>query len=53
MPLYALALYAFWRGYEAATRDEPIWLAFVHRAGVALGVAQYVHTIPRGLFMVL
>lgn len=47
VPLYALALYAFWRGY-GAQRD---WRAFV-LGGVALGAAQYVHTIPRGLFIV-
>lgn len=47
VPLYALALYAFWRGYES----EREWRPFV-LGGVALGSAQYVHTIPRGLFAV-
>jgi 4-amino-4-deoxy-L-arabinose transferase-like glycosyltransferase len=52
MPLYALSLYAFWRGYEAVTRaGRPGWRYFII-GGVALGVAQYDHTIPRGFFVV-
>jgi hypothetical protein len=52
MPLYALCLYAFWRGYEEVTRaNRPGWRFFII-GGVALGVAQYDHTIPRGFFMV-
>jgi 4-amino-4-deoxy-L-arabinose transferase-like glycosyltransferase len=53
VPLYALALYAFWRGFQAAQQERPRypWLPFV-LGGVTLGAAQYVHTIPRGLFMV-
>ncbi len=49
MPLYALALYAFWRAYEEVTRDQRSGWRFFVVAGIALGVAQYVHTIPRGL----
>jgi 4-amino-4-deoxy-L-arabinose transferase-like glycosyltransferase len=52
MPLYALALYMFWRGYEEATRTPRHGWRFFIVAGVALGTAQYVHTIPRGLFVV-
>ncbi len=49
MPLYALALYTWWRGYEDATRtNRSAWRFFIV-AGIAFGVAQYVHTIPRGL----
>lgn len=54
IPLYALALYAFWRGFEAATQPKRVrypWKLFV-AGGVALGLLQYVHTIPRGLFSV-
>lgn len=54
VPLYALALYAFWRGFQTATQSEHgryPWKLFV-LGGAALGAAQYVHTIPRGLFMV-
>ncbi len=54
VPLYALALYAFWRGFEATRHQERQphpWRPFV-LGGVALGAAQYVHTIPRGLFVV-
>ena len=52
LPLYALCLYAFWRGYEEVTRaGRGGWRYFVI-GGVALGVAQYDHTIPRGLFLV-
>jgi len=54
VPLYALALYAFWRGFQAAQhtgRTRYPWLPFV-LGGAALGAAQYVHTIPRGLFAV-
>jgi|GEM_PF-3502370 len=52
MPLYALCLYVFWRGYEAVTRaGRPGWRYFII-GGVALGAAQYDHTIPRGFFAV-
>jgi hypothetical protein len=53
VPLYALALYAFWRGFQAVQLEQPRypWLPFV-LSGAALGAAQYVHTIPRGLFIV-
>jgi len=54
IPLYALALYAFWRGFEAAAQSNRArypWKPFV-LGGVALGLLQYVHTIPRGLFLV-
>ncbi|NTU61883.1 MAG: hypothetical protein HGB05_00415 [Chloroflexi bacterium] len=54
IPLYTLALYAFWRGFEAAipsTRSQYPWKPFA-LGGVALGLLQYVHTIPRGLFIV-
>ena len=49
MPLYALALYALWRGYEEAARTKRSGWRFFIIAGIAFGVAQYVHTIPRGL----
>ena len=53
VPLYALALYAFWRGFEAASDGSASHsLRPFIVAGVALGAAQYVHTIPRGLFLV-
>jgi 4-amino-4-deoxy-L-arabinose transferase-like glycosyltransferase len=52
LPLYALCLYAFWRGYdEVMHAGRTGWRYFVI-GGVALGVAQYDHTIPRGLFLV-
>jgi 4-amino-4-deoxy-L-arabinose transferase-like glycosyltransferase len=54
IPLYALAVYAFWRGFEAVTQSHPSrypWKPFA-LGGVALGLLQYVHTIPRGLFIV-
>jgi len=53
VPTYALALYAFWRGLEPALSNggRPDKRLFV-LGGLALGVAQYVHTIPRGLFIV-
>jgi 4-amino-4-deoxy-L-arabinose transferase-like glycosyltransferase len=52
LPLYALCLYAFWRGYDEVTRaDRAGWRYFII-GGVTLGVAQYDHTIPRGLFAV-
>ncbi len=53
VPTYALALYAFWRGIEPALSNggrPNIRLCIA--GGLALGVAQYVHTIPRGLFIV-
>jgi hypothetical protein len=52
LPPYALAVYAFWRGFESARADRSIaWRSFAI-GGLALGAAQYVHTIPRGLFLV-
>ncbi|HLF26045.1 MAG TPA: glycosyltransferase family 39 protein [Anaerolineae bacterium] len=53
-PLYALALYGFWRGFESARQPDPARapLRPFILAGVALGALQYVHTIPRGLFLV-
>jgi hypothetical protein len=54
VPLYALALYAFWRGFQETTQSDSgrfPWKPFV-LGGAALGAAQYVHTIPRGLFVV-
>ena len=53
VPLYALALYGFWRGFDAArsTGERPRLRSFV-LGGAALGLLQYVHTIPRGLFLV-
>jgi len=53
VPTYALALYAFWRGIEPALSNggRPITRLCI-AGGLALGVAQYVHTIPRGLFIV-
>ena len=50
VPWYALALYGFWCGFEPALRQSPVRLRPFVLGGVALGVAQYVHTIPRGLF---
>jgi hypothetical protein len=52
MPLYALCLYAFWRGYEEVTRAGRAGWRYFILGGVALGAAQYDHTIPRGLFAV-
>jgi 4-amino-4-deoxy-L-arabinose transferase-like glycosyltransferase len=52
LPLYALCLYAFWRGYEEVTRAGRREWRFFLIGGVALGAAQYDHTIPRGLFLV-
>ena len=51
MPFYALALYTLWRGYEEATRTDRSGWRFFITAGIAFGVAQYVHTIPRGLVL--
>ncbi len=51
VPLYALALYAFWRGLDAARGGSRSLRPFI-LSGAALGAAQYVHTIPRGLFIV-
>ena len=51
LPWYALSLYAFWRGYETAIYAGRSGRRFFIIAGIALGAAQYVHTIPRGLFM--
>ena len=52
MPLFALCLYAFWRGYEEVARANRAGWRYFIIGGVALGVAQYDHTIPRGLFAV-
>ncbi len=52
LPPYALALYFFWRGFQSTQTDRVEWRSFI-LGGLALGAAQYVHTIPRGLFMVL
>ncbi|HTP10641.1 MAG TPA: glycosyltransferase family 39 protein [Anaerolineae bacterium] len=52
LPLYALCLYAFWRGYEEVTRAGRAGWRYFIIGGVALGAAQYDHTIPRGLFLV-
>jgi 4-amino-4-deoxy-L-arabinose transferase-like glycosyltransferase len=54
IPLYTLALYAFWRGFETATQPHRArypWKMFA-LGGAALGLLQYIHTIPRGLFVV-
>ena len=52
LPLYALALYGLWRGFQhMSSHPRTGWRCFV-LGGLALGVDQYVHTIPRGLFMV-
>ncbi len=50
VPLYALALYGLWRGIDQA-RDNRFQLKAFVFGGVALGAAQYVYTIPRGLFI--
>ncbi|MFN8598616.1 MAG: glycosyltransferase family 39 protein [Anaerolineae bacterium] len=48
---YALAIYGFWRGFEPAVQStQTARLRPMIFGGIALGVAQYVHTIPRGLF---
>jgi len=52
IPLYGLALYAFWRGVGPAWHDRVVKIAPFMLGGLALGVVQYVHTIPRGLFIV-
>src|SRR3990172_575636 len=64
VPLYALALYGFWRGFERVafnhegTKSQrrpgvlaPSWPVPFVLGGLALGAAHYVHTIPRGLFV--
>lgn len=53
MPIYALALYGLWRGFEDHTRERSRSLRPFVLGGIALGIAQYVHTIPRGLFIVV
>lgn len=53
LPIYALALYSFWRGFEDHTRERSRSLRPFVLGGIALGIAQYVHTIPRGLFIVV
>ncbi|MBI5565445.1 MAG: glycosyltransferase family 39 protein [Chloroflexi bacterium] len=51
VPWYGLALYGGWRGIEAAVRQQgSVQLKWCALGGVALGLAQYIHTIPRGLF---
>lgn len=54
IPLYALTLYAFWRGFEAVHDNlyGHVPLRPFVLGGVGLGLLQYVHTIPRGLFVV-
>ena len=54
LPPYVLALYAGWRGLERVwqTGWSRAALRFFILGGVALGVSQYIHTIPRGLFLV-
>jgi 4-amino-4-deoxy-L-arabinose transferase-like glycosyltransferase len=51
IPLYALALYAFWRGFEPAQStggSRVAWRPFA-LSGLALGVGAYVYTVSRGL----
>ncbi|MBP7687952.1 MAG: glycosyltransferase family 39 protein [Thermoflexales bacterium] len=51
VPWYGLALYGGWRGIERAVRQQgATQLKWCVVGGVGLGLAQYVHTIPRGLF---
>jgi len=53
VPLYALALYGFWRGFQKAGHSNaPRALVPFVLGGAALGAAQYVYTVPRGLFIV-
>lgn len=53
IPLYALALYAFWRGFEPALRaDGKVSWQLLMVSGVALGLGSYVYTVARGLFLV-
>ncbi len=54
LPPYVSALYCFWRGFDQVRQSHAarmVWRPFA-LGGVALGAAQYVHTIPRGLFSV-
>ena len=50
MPLYALALYTFWRGFEPALQARKVSLRFFALSGLALGLSAYVYTVSRGLF---
>lgn len=51
IPLYALALYAFWRGFEPAQRAPgKVSLGPFALSGLALGLGAYVYTVSRGLF---
>jgi 4-amino-4-deoxy-L-arabinose transferase-like glycosyltransferase len=53
IPLYALALYAFWRGFEPAQRaDGRVLWPWLVVSGVTLGVGAHVYTVARGLFLV-
>jgi 4-amino-4-deoxy-L-arabinose transferase-like glycosyltransferase len=50
IPLYALALYAFWRGFEPALRGQlHISLGPFALSGLVLGLQAYIYTVSRGL----
>jgi 4-amino-4-deoxy-L-arabinose transferase-like glycosyltransferase len=51
LPLYALALYAFWRGFELTLQPTAkVSLKFFAVSGLLLGLGVYVYTVSRGLF---
>jgi 4-amino-4-deoxy-L-arabinose transferase-like glycosyltransferase len=51
LPLYALALYTFWRGFEPALQQaSKVALKPCALSGLLLGLGVYVYTVSRGLF---
>ncbi len=51
IPLYALALYVFWRGFEPALQQaSKVSLGPFALSGLILGLGSYVYTVARGLF---
>lgn len=54
LPIYALALYAFWRGVEPALQpDAKVSLRPFVLSGLGLGLGAFVYTVSRGLFGVI
>lgn len=54
LPLYALALYAFWRGFEPARQpSSKVSLKPFVLSGLLFGLSVFVYTVSRGLFGVL